>query len=28
LFLIFEVLYSIWFTCDNGYELALRRNPR
>jgi hypothetical protein len=28
LFLIFDVHSSIWFTCDNGFELALRRNPR
>jgi hypothetical protein len=28
LLLIFDVHSSIWFTCDNGSELAIRTNPR
>jgi hypothetical protein len=25
---IYDVLSLVWFTCDNGFESALRRNPR
>jgi hypothetical protein len=26
--ILFDVHPSIWFTCDNGFESALRRNHR